>query len=273
MHIFKYLIKTPEAEYYCKITEYDMRDKLSYTIAFGGLNAFCFMASLTQSNTQNDEVKIVPHIDRIDLDEKCVKEGIMTSTVSLVKAALWTMKYLIGSIDRLTLMDDSHIDCIKGSKMHRLSLKYDYLVKHNQTWYEKQFGARLPDELWETYKKSLEVLDMPLNPYNMEVDRFPNIEKYKDIYNASNTPRTFINNLRVRYNNEYCIEVGGWLSGYMRYLGIKVYEMDWYIEADSIQKPAGFEIYKTDAPIRGGSKRKTRRRRSPRYVSSVVSEY
>ena len=274
MTIFKYIIQTAIAEYYCKIIEYDIRGDLSYSISFGGLKNYCFLASIVHSKTD-----IKPHIDRVEFDERCVKEGIMHSTTDLVKAALWTIKQLIPSFDKITLMDDSHLDCIKGSKLHKLSLKYDSILKYDKTWYERHYDARLPGDpqndstFFGIYKKSLDILDMELEPFDFIVERFPPIKKYYDYYISSKTPRQFIDKLRHVYRNEYCIEVGKWLAGYMRYLGVKVYKSDWHILYDSIEEPAGYSIILSTANMKGGTntRGKTRRKYAARYKGPSVA--
>ena len=256
----KYQVRGYGVEYYCKITKMVIRDQTMITVSFGGSHTFCFIAVMDSTK------QFIPYIDRVEYEEGCVKDGVLEEyggTVALVKCALWTILHLFPDIPRFTLTDDSHINCKRGIRRHKMNLAYDYISKRNQTWYEHRFGATLPPILMENYKHSLHVLDLPLKPYEFIIIVIPILNKYKSEYTSSNTPREFINTLRSIYKDSYCFEVSDWLSGYMEYLGIKYYKNDWFINASDVKKPDDYAIHNTDIPMRGGiAPRKSRKNRN-----------
>ncbi len=255
---FKYMVQSEGIEYYCKVTETIIRDQISYDFAFGGRQSFCFIACMEHDKN------FIPYIDRVEYEPDCVKTGTLEEfggTAKLVRSALWTMKYLFPHITHFTLLDDSHINCERGVRRHKMSLAYDTIFKSEQTWYEKRFHAKLKDDLMKSYKQSIQVINAPLIPFERILQRYPKMHAYKDEYTQSTTPKKFIDALRKKYGNKYCYEVSDWLSDYAEYLGIKYYKQDWYIESGDLIKPDGYALFLSDAPLRGGMKGKTRRRR------------
>lgn len=265
VNIFKYAIKSEGATYYCKVVETIIHETASYSFMFGGKKSYCFIAAMDSDNNYQ------PYIDRVEYEDNCMMQGdIKGNTVSLVKAALWTMKRLFSDITKFTLIDDSYIYCHKGSKLHKLSLAYDYILKKNKTWYEYHFNAKLPAPIYPFYTKSLSGLDARLKAFHIVSERIGNIHKYKDLYNDSKTPREFINNLRHVYKERYCFEVGSWLSQYMEYIGVNYYTRDWYIDINDVHKPNSYELYTSTQQMKGGKiKRCTKTRRAHRKSTCV----
>ena len=174
-----------------------------YTISFGGKNNFCFIASI------NPKKPFEVYIVNIEYNESCLKDNKLDERggiVKLVRIALWTIKSMFPTIKHFTLNDSSHIDCIKGIKTHKLNLAYDYILKYNETWYEKQFNAKLPGSLTKDscminslmceYKSSLLVLDEPVEPFEIIKDKVNIAERYKSDYKNAKSPRDFIQKLR-----------------------------------------------------------------------------
>lgn len=278
MEISAYDIKAYDIHIYCKLSEaYKNTPNYVCTISFGSKNKqFC----LTAMYRQKEPTKI--YIDRVQHNDQCVVDGRLEDfkggTAKIVSTALWFMKCHFKDVTHFTLNDDSHIECEKGNTMYKLSLAYDYILKHNQTWYENKFNAILPDIIYDKYKKSLTVLDELLYPYNMVSDLFMNTD-YEEIYNSSKSPRDFINNLRKTNGTNYCFKVGKWLNSYMRFLQINIYQTDWYIMKDTITEPEGYtesllDPTKKSQLFYGGSKnrKKTRKRHNFRLVNSTYTE-
>lgn len=263
---FLYEIHANNTKYYCKVIEHRLRMFASYTFQFGGKNTFCFTASMDK------EHNFQPYIDRVEYKEKCLKHGHLAKsggTIQLVKAALFTMKVLFNHIQKFTLIDDSYINCMTGDNSRRISLAFDSLIKYNKTWYERNFKAQLPgvenDKTTSlgNYKQSLKILDESIEPYFIIKERLPFIEKYKDIYEISKTPREFINNIRNKYNTDYCFELDSWLYSYIQYLHIQLEKDKWFINIQDVEKPANYDLILWKKPFEGGWRRyiHTRRRR------------
>jgi hypothetical protein len=151
-------------------------------------------------------------------------------------------------VNKFMLMDNSQIYCSKTDKM---SLAYDYILKYNQTWYQKKFAAELPghntisqDSLLYYYVESLKELDAPLIHYSIILEIFPTFTKYQTEYISSQTPRMFIDNIREKYKDTYYQEVSKWLNSYMKYLHIKISPEHWFILSRSVIPVPNFKATK-----------------------------
>ena len=246
MSISKFIITAYDISTYCKITRVEENAKTSYTISFGGTNYYCIVVSIS-SDTPTEA-----YIDRIESNEKCFNEG---KTKYFVKLALWTIKIKFPLINKFTLNDDSHIDCTKGIKTHKLNLAYEYILKYNKTWYEENFKAQLPENLTKTYKDGLLILDKPLQTYEIMKDRLYELQKYACDYENARSPRDFMTKLREKYKENYCFEVSKWLTKYMISLKINIFQQQWYIDKSHIAEPPNYTIKQTVETLRGGYKR------------------
>ena len=275
---FEYTIYTSNAPtgYYCKVVEFSARGSITYNIAVGSPDTYCLLISMKPSNGY------IPYIDRVEYNEGCALDGNLSSIEDLTKAALYATLFLFPHIHHFTLMDDSHIDCIRGDKRYKLNLAYDSVLKRNQTWYENRFGAILPGSVTDPntllgrYKASLRVLDEPVEHFEIIAQSLPYIGKYKEQYLTSESPRNFINKLRTVYADKYCIEVERWLPGYMEYLNVAIFKSEWIIPANAVDAPSGFRLALNDTSNKksgggGGRKRKpaTRRNAKTRKGRSV----
>ncbi len=257
---------------YCKIIEYGIdTDYYKCTMLFGtGMRKFCLTASYDKKNPY--EI----YIDRVEKHDVCILDGRLSNvgdgTAKLVKIALWTMKQLYPHVKQYTFKDTSQIHCDGEQSNDRMHMGYDYILKYNQTWYQKKFKAELDSEIYaEKFNKSLKALDEHIVPLDLVKDIFPEfIEQYKQEYESSNTPRDFINKLRKKHGKEYCNIVGRWLNGYMEYLRIIIYTDSWLIKENNITKPANFKAIKLSSTdissklnrIYGGNKTRKQNRYS-----------
>jgi hypothetical protein len=263
MSVSKYEITAFNKKYYCKVTKYPGSE--NKTFSFGGANYYCVIIAVKEQTSQ------MGYLDRMEYNRACVKDGKLEhkeGTAQLGIAALWTFHTLFPEVKTLTLTDDSHIHCEEDSKQYRMNLSYDYIVKHNKTWYEDKFNAKLPEPLFTSYKESCKILDLPLDPFEFQSERMSELKKYETAYRSASTPREFINSLRKDYGKQYCIEVSRWLSRYIELLPIQTHKQEWFILMDHPTKPTGYSIEPTTNSIRGGGKtRKTMR--IPRNFSIV----
>jgi hypothetical protein len=234
----KYIVQGFGKSYYCKMTKYNF--------AFGGKDAYCVFIAI-KSPTE-------VYLDRVETNEACVKNGKLDhrgATAQMVSVALWTLKELLPGLTNIPLIDDSSIECQKGSKLYKLSLSYDYILKYNETWYERNFHARLLEPFHTQYKESLLILDQPVEPIEYFLENIPSMEKYKDMYEGS--PRKFIQNLR---NDAFCFNVGPWLNRYMELLKISYYKNEWQIFTATLDKPENYARDPTTESLRGTRRRK-----------------
>ncbi len=250
----KFLVKAFDKSFYCKVSPFQNYNKtISAIVSFGGKDQYCVVIAL------KDITKDTGYIDHVEYNKACVKDGSLVPNKGLsdlVNTCLYTLSKQFPNITTLYLTDDSHIYCQEGSKTHKLSLAHDYILKYNQTYYEKRYGAQLPADVYEKYKTSLQVLDEPLISHDYIIQFVPQLTSYKEIYDSSTSPRNFLQTLRTLYGVRYCYEVGPWLRTYMNNLKINIHEKEWFIIPQNIARPKNYTITTTTNSIRGGGTRK-----------------
>lgn len=237
---------------------------VSGTFTFGGIDETCIIISL------NDIRSDSAYIDRIEYNKACVKDGSLEQgkgTFQMINLGLWTFHTLFPSITKLYFIDDSHIYCEEGSKVYKLNLAYDYIIKYNQTWYQKWFRAILPEPYMTNYMTSIKLLDEPLRPFELQKISMPYIIPYETIYKRSTSPRDFIQSLRTTYKDQYCFIVGSWIDRYFMTLRIDTFKRHWYINVDLLSTSSDFKI--SEITVGGGRKsRRQRKLKNFRLVSS-----
>jgi hypothetical protein len=285
-NIIGYQISGYGIKMYCKITEYGLLNNTQSitanykcTISFGtGLKKFCLIASYSKQNPYQIS------IDRIEKNDNCIldrKMGDVTEgTAKLVRLALWTMTKLYPHVTHYTFKDFYQIPCDNNSNSNNtLHLGFDYILKYNETWYQKKFNAELPGfisksinntqlteikavsgSIMESVYNSFKILDEKLVPIQLVSDLIPSILDYKVQYDASDTPREFINTLRNILGKKYCGTVGKWLNQYMIYLNIDIEMSKWYILQKNIIRPSNYSVVKlsqenTIYKLNGGNNR------------------
>lgn len=260
-HISGYIVTGFNLKMYCKKFEMGI-DSPHYkcVLSFGtGMKKFC-MTAMYDIHKANEI-----YIDRVENNDLCVIDGKLRNydkgTVKLVKTAICVIKELFPQVTKLTLNDASQIYCEDESKMFKLSMSYDYILKYNETWYQKNFNAILPgfiskqydsnnrvqitaepDSMMDAYVTSLRVLDEEREDYSFLSNRFTQFEEYKEDYESSTTPRKFINTLRKNLDDTFCHIVGKWLNQYMVLLQIKLSPGHWYILSSMIEPVPNFNI-------------------------------
>ena len=256
----------------CKITTYaDQR----VTYSFGnGRNNYCLTAAYDPANP--DTI----YIDRVEKTECFINlkvEDIQEGTAKLVRLALYTMYQDKPDIKGITLKDDSYLYC-NGDSGPKISIAYDYILKYNQTWYQKKFGALLPGFIssgeihtiqpgspMDLYTTSILNLDKPCITYEEITERFHEIKKHRIEYESSVSPRDFIKKLRNKYEpTAFCVEGASWFKRYIDFLQIRIFYDLWYIPVSAIQKPTNYEVIEPSARnksriIQGGNRNRTKK--------------
>jgi hypothetical protein len=274
----------------CKITTYS-DNRVTYSFG-NGRNNYCLTASYDPANPDNI------YIDRVEKAECLIDvniEDIEDATAKLVRLALYTMYQDKPSIKRITLKDDSYLYC-NGSSGPKISIAYDYILKYNQTWYQKKFGALLPGFISENgemientklikisiddspkmvhvidgspmdiYLTSILNLDKPCITYEEITDNFYEIKRHRNEYELSASPRDFIEKLRKKYDIvTFCKEGATWFKRYIEFLQVKLFYDLWYIPVSSIKMPTGFVITEPSAKnksriLQGGKRNRTKK--------------
>jgi hypothetical protein len=250
------LVSAYNKNFYCKLSGSGQPGNLWYTFHFGGKSRYCITISVIGANPTE------AYMDRVEYDAQCIKDGPLEKgggTAKLLSIALWVLVTFFPTLQKIKFLDDSHIECIQGSTLKKMNLASDYILKYGMTWYERIFHATLPDSVKSAYQNSLAVLDNPLDDFNLQVNRLPRLEKYRNIYVASTTPKDFFEHLRKQYGSKYCEEVCDWIHMYVRLLNIEWYNSMWVIPAETVTKPQGFSMKQVQNPMQGG--RYTRKRR------------
>jgi hypothetical protein len=236
----------------------------NYTITLGGKDASCVVfGTRCEKGAQVTEM----YLDRVEYNSKCAKNEDLirkTGTMDMVHTALWFVKDLFPSLKKVTLMDDSHIECFVRGRKYKLPLAQDYIIKENKTWYQDKFNAELPKELAEMFQKSLNILDWRCDPIDQLVEKGAIfLTEFKDTYSVSLSPRDFIKRLQKELGDQYCSKVALWLAKYFMFLHIDVYKLHWQIMSANFKKPVQYKkepyVLKTDG---GSTTRRTRKRRT-----------
>lgn len=255
---------------YCKITStpgYNTPEK-NHTISFGGKNFFCLVATIKAATPTQC------YIDRVEYNASCAVDGTLRErgdTVQLVKLALWTIVSKFPRINVFTLIDDSYIYCEEDSRLNKLSLSHDFILKYNKTWYQYHFKAELPSKQISAFNDTLKVLDQQLEPFEFISQHINALAPYRDAYEESpeqldvrpgqmpiyaHTPRAFMNVLR---DDNYCFTVGKWVEQYMKYIGINydLFKNEWFISREKVAEPPNYSILATQNNMRGGTRKRT----------------
>lgn len=162
---------------------------------------------------------------------------------AFIRLGLYAIKKMCPWVTRFTLKDDSKIYC-DGLRGPSISMAYDYLIRYDQTWYQKKFGAVLDGSVVDQHLQSLEVLDKPCREFEVLRDMFPEMEEHRAIYEASASPRDFLKRVRASYGDpaQFCRGVSKWFDRYMSSLRIQLFMDSWFIPAESIEEPVGFSV-------------------------------
>ncbi len=173
--------------------------------------------------------------------------------ITFIRYTLFSVKMLCPHINKIYVQDFLQIIYNGIDTFFNLSLSYGYMLKYNQTWYQKEFGAELPEYIYKHYINSLQILDEPLMDYSLIKDIYPQFAEYEVEYRTSKSPRDFINQLRSKFKSEFYFKVGPWLNQYMKTLQIKINSEHWYIPISNIISINNFNIIVIDNIVKNKS--------------------
>lgn len=241
----QYIIRAYDIILYCKVISFPKYGGgINYSLSFGGKHNFCITAHISEY------ISTSCYIDHIEYNESYIKDGLLeenSDIITLVKTVLWTIVNLFPNIISIELKDNLYICCENKLEQHMINLTCEYILKYNMTWYEKHFNATICDkDSYNMYRKTLNTLDMPLDNIEFILSLRPELEKYREIYISSSTPRDFINNIQKSYSETYYIETGEWIPYYLRLLRISYYCEMWNIDKNNITKPYNYSIETTN---------------------------
>jgi hypothetical protein len=298
---------------YCKVTE-TMGSRINFSFGMGR-NKWCMNIKYDGKKSEEAYIDRVEHNDLCVEGESL--STILQGTVKLVRLGIYFVKHMLPQVSLFTLMDDSHIYCNGGQNGPSISLAYETITKYNQTWYQQKCGAVLPgfvsafyptteveaapsymedipisisgkpmvmrvvrDSIMAHYLYSIRVLDEPCGPwsdYSEGSTKIDGLLPYRELYEASSSPRDFIARVRAMHSKDYCLSVHRWFNSYIRSLRLKDFKDSWVIPVEIIQTPPDFSMAamgesaaraKLNGGGRGGA-RQTRKRRwsmGPRTV-------
>lgn len=239
-----YSINAYDISLTCTLSEFPTHDGIYYSFVFNSNTIFRVTSSI------NPRTSTICYIDNIEYNKSCIKDHALEENGELVKymkSVLWTIVHLFPNIKTIELKDYLYICCENNSRQHMVNLACEYIAKYNNTWFEKHFNAIIySKDSYNSYRESLNVLDNPLDIIEYILDIRPELEKYKNIYKISLTPREFINNLRNAYPETYYFETASWMPSYLRLLRIIYYCDMWSIYKSNIIKPYNYNIETLD---------------------------
>lgn len=235
----------PVGKYKFKITETIMafEDRIiSHTFKIGGDYDNCISVSYTYNNNKPVSATI-PHAL---YEPECSTENPLEKgegTVIMLKTLLKHVYSKIPTIHIFSFDDMSNIDCVEKdlkksiprSPTKPLNLAYFSIAYNSETWYEKQFNAKMTNSSKYTkYKKSLEFLTDPTAKLDfikfLEITK-PNETDYKyleSVYNKSKTYREFF---EAMPKTKRCDILFNWLTSFMEYYLKNIYSpKDWEID-------------------------------------------
>ena len=194
-------------------------------------------------------------------------------TIEMINAGLTLIKQLCPFVKSVDLKDMSSRICDDGSS---ISLPYFYITIHRQTWYEKQFRARLrPAAMYDAYRATLQnFFSSPLESFNIFAIRFlrecngPVLSTIQTAYEASTTMDEFF---RTLYKNNGvpmgCILLNKWIDSLMRIAKIAPYmNHEWYIDMEQVPM---WNLKNTAGPLKINRKERGTRRNSAIWLGGI----
>jgi hypothetical protein len=216
-------------------------NKVKYDyIQFGHIttNKFCI-----EIHVYNQIHQKYAELSKIKYDKGCsiqktLEKGI--GTQNMLKVALSLVSELYPEIKYFTFRDYSEKECDNGANIH---LGYFSLITSGKTWYEKNFGATIKDEIFkELYKKDLD----KLNYKNIDIEisdilinnkvKLPLREIIIKEFEDSKNYKDFFKRLNTKFGrNMFCEYLQPWIRDFMSKLDLERYFfMEWEIPVKEI---------------------------------------
>jgi len=179
--------------------------------------------------------------------------------VDLIQCGLnFTIK-LFPSIQYITLIDNSTLTCYKYEKISLADLFY---IKHNKTWYQKNFGAKntdknniklrekmLKNKLQKKIKLSVDEFNQKYLSHlkikdNINDETKSNIQELFSIYKPNMTVFDYLDKV-IPYNN--CLI---YYKFFINFIGNNLFGSSWIIKINTIKLyDVFYKIHKVESPI------------------------
>lgn len=262
---------------YENIIRYEGKIKI-HTFKMGGDYEDCINGSIEYDNEYNPRFGILSHAE---YDAECSVGSSLNKGVGSVLMIKTFLRYIHEKYPTVTTFhfsDMSRIECAtdeniahsmasgrprkRGTYIVPMSLPYLSIAYNDKTWYEKYFNAEYLDpEMHNRYRNSLQFLhrssDKPSFDFFTSLASVP-ISQYDYLrpkYNNTATYHEFFHSIPKR---DRCVILRPWLEKFMQY----------YINTTFNHNGWVIDITKMNM-IRGGGKRKTRKRTLP-YTSYYI---
>ena len=252
-----FLVKTTIRNYSCLlVTTFDPISKLdlSYDVLMGGKLKGCVQI-MVKSKHHNDfdrSDKSIAQLLSVKYDKNCDNKGTLetgTGTQHMIRTAFNIVLRWFPWIRSFSFTDASSKHCRPNGQ--EVSLAQYYMALHGQTWYERNFKARIyNDFLWEKYKKQREILQDPeIKPikYNKMRGLF-NLPKDKEkskLFESSRTLGDYFRVLNDTMDKEsLCDYLEPWIERFVDMIMDehinRFWKVLWIIYVDDIQ-PVSFK--------------------------------
>jgi hypothetical protein len=259
------------------------------SFAIGGTYEDCINVSYLYRDNQPISAKITT----IDYEPECALNMNLEKgggTAIMLKTLLCHVYREIPSISVFDFDDMSNIDCIEKDmtkdpprkSTKPLSLAYLYMANYSQTWYEKNFDARLAnDSMYTNYRNEIgflvdpskkvdftfftDICKMNATPTRMsayikaELSKEINnqIDELSPMYESSKTYQEFFRKIPIQHR---CKILFPWLDTFMNHYLRKVYNTNnWIIDMNS---PKMLEFTTGQNKIGGKKNGKTRKKKT-----------
>ena len=184
-------------------------------------------------------------LSKIKYDKGCSVQKTLEKgkgTQNMLKVALSLVSQLYQEIKYFTFRDYSEKECDNAANIH---LGYFSLITSGKTWYEKNFGAIIKDEIFrDLYKKDLdklnhkeidiEISDILIKNKVKQPLREIIIKEFED----SNNFKDFFNKLNEKFGRSMlCEYLEPWIKDFMSKLDLERYfYMEWEIIIKEVDK-------------------------------------
>ena len=229
---------------------------VSYTITIGGKNQCVQIKVMNNTNDTTAELlSVKTSFGDCEIYGTTIRSE---KTIHMVLLAITLMRTEFSHISTLKLLDTSSFTCeFENGSKQGVSLTLYEILFHGASWYEKRFGAELPDSatrLRETYTSSIANFDNPsmkpqLFDFNNEVLNM----KLPLIYSNTSTWREFLKEI-YKLNN-VCEVICPWYKNALAIIfnNISYDSQWWFIHLDN--NPKIYQIPYEFQVIRGGRRK------------------
>lgn len=271
MSLSYYHLESGGYKFYLRISEV----KGSNTLSIGGRKGEC--VNISVSTKESPAVQYGYHkldtatIPILDWDAKCAVNKNLergSGTISMIRVILSESIKRYPYIKHYRLTDNSHIECDNGRE---ISLLHLYVVKYNETWYQKHFNAYIEEPLYrKKYNDGIKILNDPALKMSFEefkmtihsLSKEPELELLKTYYEKTDTYFLFFNLIyNTEGKNRHCNLIVGWIDMFF----LHIFQFDplsvpWIIDSESVEIQEVLETKLDKKPKnQAGGKRNTRR--------------